>query len=111
MNNAALKRLEADLWRSADTLRANSDLKASETELGRDQLARTKVLMPLSNLQAAFSMNVAPLWASKRLLARQITVLETARGALLPRLIFGKLPVDALDIRFPPAMEVATHEV
>jgi len=30
MNNEALKRLEADLWRSADTLRANSDLKASE---------------------------------------------------------------------------------
>lgn len=30
MNKEALKRLEADLWRSADTLRANSDLKASE---------------------------------------------------------------------------------
>jgi type I restriction enzyme M protein len=30
MNKEALKKLEADLWRSADTLRANSDLKASE---------------------------------------------------------------------------------
>ncbi len=30
MHKAALKQLEADLWRSADTLRANSDLKASE---------------------------------------------------------------------------------
>lgn len=30
MNADALKKLEADLWRSADTLRANSDLKASE---------------------------------------------------------------------------------
>ena len=30
MTPAALKQLEADLWRSADTLRANSDLKASE---------------------------------------------------------------------------------
>lgn len=30
MDKAALKQLEADLWRSADTLRANSDLKASE---------------------------------------------------------------------------------
>ena len=30
MNANALKQLEADLWRSADTLRANSDLKASE---------------------------------------------------------------------------------
>ena len=30
MTPAAMKQLEADLWRSADTLRANSDLKASE---------------------------------------------------------------------------------
>lgn len=30
MNKEALKQLEDDLWRSADTLRANSDLKASE---------------------------------------------------------------------------------
>lgn len=30
MDKEALKKLEADLWRSADTLRANSDLKASE---------------------------------------------------------------------------------
>ncbi len=30
MNKQQLKQLEADLWRSADTLRANSDLKSSE---------------------------------------------------------------------------------
>jgi type I restriction enzyme M protein len=30
MNTAQLKQLEADLWRAADNLRANSDLKASE---------------------------------------------------------------------------------
>lgn len=30
MNKEEFKRLEADLWRSADTLRANSDLKSSE---------------------------------------------------------------------------------
>lgn len=30
MNKEEFKQLEADLWRSADTLRANSDLKASE---------------------------------------------------------------------------------
>lgn len=30
MNKQELKQLEADLWRSADTLRANSDLKSSE---------------------------------------------------------------------------------
>ena len=30
MNKNQLKKLEADLWRSADSLRANSDLKASE---------------------------------------------------------------------------------
>ncbi len=30
MTTEDLKQLEADLWRSADTLRANSDLKSSE---------------------------------------------------------------------------------
>ena len=30
MNREQLKRLEADLWSAADTLRANSDLKSSE---------------------------------------------------------------------------------
>lgn len=30
MNSEELKQLENDLWRSADTLRANSDLKSSE---------------------------------------------------------------------------------
>ena len=30
MNREQLKQLEADLWRSADTLRANSDLKSNE---------------------------------------------------------------------------------
>lgn len=30
MNKAQLKKIEAHLWRAADSLRANSDLKASE---------------------------------------------------------------------------------
>ena len=30
MTKDQLKKLEADLWRAADSLRANSDLKASE---------------------------------------------------------------------------------
>ena len=30
MNKDQLKKFEADLWRAADSLRANSDLKASE---------------------------------------------------------------------------------
>ncbi|MDP2367329.1 type I restriction-modification system subunit M N-terminal domain-containing protein [Rhodoferax sp.] len=30
MNKDRLKELEADFWRAADSLRANSDLKASE---------------------------------------------------------------------------------
>ncbi len=30
MDKEQLKKLEADLWRAADSLRANSDLKASE---------------------------------------------------------------------------------
>jgi type I restriction enzyme S subunit len=38
------------------------------------------------------------------LLARAQAKLIETRDKLLPRLIFGKLPVENLDIQFPPGM-------
>ncbi len=37
--------------------------------------------------------------------------LKSCRDALLPRLISGKLPVENLDIRFPPGMQEPAHEI
>jgi hypothetical protein len=37
MNREQLKKLEADLWRAANSLRANSDLKSSERNEGHEE--------------------------------------------------------------------------
>ena len=47
---------------------------------------------------------LAPLFRSMETHLKANTSLKATRDALLPRLISGKLAVDALDIRFPPGM-------
>lgn len=75
-----------------------------QSELGRDAISRTTILLPPRATQMSFECAVEPLLRMKRLLRRQTEALTTTRDALLPRLISGKLAVDALDIRFPPSM-------
>jgi type I restriction enzyme S subunit len=75
-----------------------------QSELGRDAISRTTILQPPLKVQAAFAEVIAPMLRTKRLLRRQIGALATTRDTILPRLISGKLAVDALDIHFPPGM-------
>ena len=77
-----------------------------QSELSRNAIARTPVLLPPMTIQIKFSNAVRPLLQEKRLLREQCIVLKATRDALLPRLISGKLTVDSLDIRFPPGMAV-----
>jgi type I restriction enzyme S subunit len=76
-----------------------------QAELGRDLIAKTKILRPSSELQESFARIVEPLWKQKRLFKRQLLELIKARDLLLPRLISGKLSVKSLDIHFPPRMQ------
>ena len=62
------------------------------------------VLLPALDLQAKVDAMVEPIPELKDDIALQTVVLRQTRDALLPRLISGKLSVDALDIRFPPGM-------
>ena len=83
-----------------------------QSELGRDQIARAKILLPSDEVQKRFADIVATMWQSKRLLVRKIKAFTETRDALLPRLISGKLAVDDLDIRFPPGMaEASDHAI
>ena len=75
-----------------------------QSELGRDLIGATKIQLPTDHLQARFATIVAPMWKAKRLLIKEVDSLVRTRDALLPRLISGKLPVDQLDIHFPPSM-------
>lgn len=58
-------------------------------------------------MQDKFDALVKPILELKDDIALQTAVLHQTRDALLPRLISGKLVVDALDIRFPPGMSLA----
>lgn len=81
-----------------------------QAELGRDFIAKTKVLVPPHELMQAFGERVRPMRKQRRLLMDANEQLVGMRDALLPRLISGKLRVDQLDIQCPPSMRAETAE-
>jgi type I restriction enzyme S subunit len=61
--------------------------------------------VPPEDIQRAFDHQIAPIHRQIETIKRNTGLLTRTRDALLPRLISGKLPVDTLDIRFPPSMQ------
>ncbi|UXH78291.1 restriction endonuclease subunit S [Roseateles amylovorans] len=66
-------------------------------------------IIPLINpgfaLRDRYNEVAEPIFEQSLMLRRANTRLRATRDALLPRLISGKLRVDALDIQFPPSMQ------
>jgi type I restriction enzyme, S subunit len=71
--------------------------------VGKDELARLAVFEPALELVEKFEAIVRPVDRQIATLYRVNAGLKATRDALLPRLISGKLAVDALAIRFPPS--------
>lgn len=69
-----------------------------------DDFGKAKVLRPSTDLLERFHALCEPMFRRRHQLREANTALAKLRDALLPRLISGKLAVDALDIRFPPGM-------
>lgn len=71
-------------------------------------------IIPLVNPGKAhrdrFNEVAGPIYEQSLMLRRANICLQVTRDALLPRLISGKLRVDALDIQFPPSMQPLPHE-
>ncbi|NCT82039.1 MAG: restriction endonuclease subunit S [Comamonadaceae bacterium] len=63
------------------------------------------VAVPPPDVTEAFVQVVRPMFKQVFNLAEQNKRLAAQRDALLPRLISGKLRVEALDIQFPPSMQ------
>lgn len=63
------------------------------------------VAVPPPDVTEAFVQVVRPMFKQVFNLAEQNKRLSAQRDALLPRLISGKLRVEALDIQFPPSMQ------
>jgi type I restriction enzyme S subunit len=65
---------------------------------------KMRLLVPHFDLILLFEGVAAPIYRSIHLANRQNDQLQLQRDNLLPRLISGKLPVENLDIQFPPGM-------
>lgn len=78
---------------------------ANVLHLKPDLITQQKIIIPPKQLQNEFAPIVEALYAKADLLEVVSRRLEKMRDMLLPRLISGKLPVENLDIQFPPSME------
>lgn len=72
--------------------------------LNRNHLNGIKIAVPDKDLQGRFDSIASPIHEQKERVKEANAILTSAREALLPRLISGKLSVETLDIQFPPGM-------
>jgi len=71
----------------------------------RQQLLRIiEVMVPPSGIQESYTRLILPILNQIHSLSKAMIALRQTRDLLLPRLISGKLRVEALDIQFPPGM-------
>jgi type I restriction enzyme S subunit len=86
---------------------ANEDIIGNGSifnSVGKDELAKFKVLQPDRHLVKTFQAQAASIDEEIVTLAVSVEFLTMTRNLLLPRLISGKFPVENLDIQFPPGM-------
>ena len=69
-----------------------------------EDFGKAKLLLPSAELLSRFHSVCDPMVRLRHQLRQTNAVLAQKRDSLLPRLLSGKLSVDALDIRFPPGM-------
>ncbi|HBX55247.1 MAG TPA: restriction endonuclease subunit S, partial [Pseudomonas sp.] len=86
-----------------DSLTTGSTMK----HIKRKELDAVKIGLPGKAILEAFDRSASPLVQEKLKLSKSNQLLIEARNQLLTRLISGKLPVDQLDIQFPPSMREA----
>jgi type I restriction enzyme, S subunit len=77
---------------------------ATFAELTKGTFKKIKILKPKRELVDQFEEKVLPMFKRMEFLLQEVSLLKKSRDLLLVRLISGKLPVDSLDVRFPPGM-------
>lgn len=80
---------------------------ATFPELTKGVFKKIEILTPPKGLVCRFENLATPFFKEIESLQRANAELESTRSLLLTRLISGKLPVDQLDIQFPPSMREA----
>ncbi|MFA7238531.1 MAG: restriction endonuclease subunit S [Sulfuricellaceae bacterium] len=87
----------------------NFNAGAGVPTLNRNHLNGIPIIVPSKEIQDQFDSVVSKLYAQAELLRNANQKLTMTRGALLPRLISGKLSVENLDIQFPSSMLEDAH--
>jgi type I restriction enzyme S subunit len=77
---------------------------ATFPELTKGVFKALEILAPPEKIVEEFNNISMPIFQSIESLLKQNSLLTKTREILLPRLISGKLSVEALDIQFPPSM-------
>ena len=77
---------------------------ATFAELTKGTFKRIRIMTPPEPIVAAFAEIESPLFKAIEQHLRQNEKLIEVRDLLLPRIISGRLPVETLDIQFPPSM-------
>jgi type I restriction enzyme S subunit len=83
---------------------------ATFAELTKGTFKKIAILTPPKEIISRFEERVLPLFKQIEALLKATGNLTKTRELLLPRLISGRLPVKALDIRFPPSMAETVRE-
>lgn len=83
---------------------------ATFAELTKGTFKKIRILTPTEHLVTAYEKLARPMFDEVESLTKINRRLRATRDALLPRLISGKLRVDALDIKFPPSMQPPPEE-
>lgn len=86
-----------------DSLTTGSTMK----HIKRKELDAVKIGLPGKVILEEFDRSASTLLQEKLKLSKANQLLVEARNQLLTRLISGKLPIDQLDIQFPPSMREA----
>lgn len=81
------------------------------TNLSKGKFSAIKVLIPNKELRLAFNYLVRPLFSQLQMISIGTRVLQRSRDLLLGRLISGKIPVENLNIQFPPSMSAEIESV
>jgi len=76
-----------------------------QTELRKDRISETEIILPPLDLRNGFSSMVAPIRRLGISLLAKNTTLRRTRDLLLPRLISGEVDVSELDITVPDVAE------
>jgi type I restriction enzyme S subunit len=102
---AHLKHVVYEYLRAGKEAIISNNTGSAIPHANKEFINRMTMFLPVDGaLLDGFNKQYETMFRQRQNLARKNASLIASRDALLPRLISGKLSVDALDIRFPPGM-------